>query len=90
MHVQDVVETLSNNVALRPRRHAEPKKTLKGVKAANLSKPTKADELKAPGPSKLVGLLKPRKNVAKIKNLTRAEVAKKKSTRKATIFGESK
>ena len=87
MHVHDAVETLSGSAA-RPRRPTQPEKTLKAVKAAGLLKPTKADALKPPCPSKLVGLPKPRKSIAKVESSTIAEMVKKKFARMATVFGE--
>ena len=89
MHVQVVVETLSDNVGLPPRQPAQSEKTLRAVKVVGLSKPKKADPQKAPGSSKSAGLSKPGKGVAKAGNLTGAEAAKRKSGRVGSASVES-
>jgi hypothetical protein len=89
MHVQDAVETLSDNVGPPPRQPAQPEKTQRPVKAVGLSKPKKADPQKPPGSSKPAGLSKPGKGVAKAGNSTGAEATKKKSGRVGSANVES-
>lgn len=75
MHVQDVAETLLDNVGFPPRRQKQPEKTQKTIKVVGLSKPKKVDQQMPSTASKMVGLYKPKKSVAKVGSSTKAEVA---------------
>lgn len=83
------MDTIADNAGPRPRRPEQPEKTMKGVKVAGLSKPSKAEGMKPLGSTKPAGLSKPGKGAAKVGSSTRAEVAKKKSASAANVFGES-
>ena len=78
INVQVAPEKVTDNATLPPRQPAQPEKTQRAIKAVGLSKPKKVDSQKPPTSAKSPGMAKPGKSVAKVRNSTGAEVAKKK------------